>query len=460
MPTLNIGTSSYTRPNAQLPSARVENYYWEKAVTSENGAVWIPRPALELWRVGTGALRGLFRQSGTLNGDLVAVIGTNAYRIASDGSSTDLGTVGGSGRVSIAGALSGVLIANGEKLLYSTGVPLIELTIPFTKPISVSYLDGFWQCVAGDTFKRYWASDLSPTVWDALNFDAAGEKTDPLIATVVVGGRLWDIGENTIEFRYSTGDNTAPFAVEKGRTYQRGCLARDSIVSIDNTVFWVGDDRIIYRGGSSVPEALSDNYLSELIAAVNSSDVYATGFAWEGHVFYCLTIGNQGTYLYDVTTQKWSKWSTYGKDRWLTSITCQGFDNKPLVGDVETGNLYTLNGNKYSDGDLPIVGIVSAGALLKAQRISINMLRVEMAVGYGLETGQGSNPVIRLRMSRDGGLQFGDWQNIEVGKTGEYSKRVIARRLGQFKPPYVVAEISISDPVPRRISGIYFNEGF
>jgi len=170
---------------------------------------------------------------------------------------------------------------------------------------------------------------------------------------------------------------------------------------------------------------------------------------------------NTGAGTYDGTYGGYTAQKPVSADAYNQAYTFNVDVELALVGGSGSGGYYSWLAEYQAVLQVDVfVGIISAGALLKAQRISINMLRVEMAVGYGLETGQGSNPVIRLRMSRDGGLQFGDWQNIEVGKTGEYSKRVIARRLGQFKPPYVIAEISISDPVPRRISGIYFNEGF
>jgi hypothetical protein len=459
MPRVSIGSSPYKRTSAQMPESRVENYYWEQSPTSESGEIWIPRPGLVSFRTGEGILRGVYRAPGCLNGDIIAVIGNTAYRINSVGMATSIGAVFGSGRVIIAGNLAGIMIADGVKLQYSTGGALVDIALPFTNPIWVGYTSGYWQCVAGGTQNRYWTQDISPTTWGALNFDAASSSTDRLLGCAIVGGRIWDFGERSIEFRYPSGDSESPFAVEVGRTYERGCLSRDTIVALDNTAFWVGDDRIVYRGGD-VPMALSDSYLSERLSNVDVGDVYAWGFPWQGHVFYCLTIGDQGTFVFDVTTQRWAKWGTYGSDRWLPGLGCIGFNNEPLVGDTATGTLYTLSQDVFTDNDQPIVGVLTFGIVITGARQIVSMLRIEMTTGYATETGQASNPLVDVRFSRDGGKVWGAWRSDSLGLAGNYGKRVKFNRCGQFKGPGMIGEIRVSDPLPRRISGAYINEAF
>jgi hypothetical protein len=459
MPRVSVGTSPYKRIDAQVTEVRVENYYWEASQVTPTGEMWIPRPGLELFRTGGAALRGMFRAPGCLNGDLIAVIGVTAYRIDSAGVATSLGTVSGSDRVIIAGNLAGIMIADGTQLQYSTGGALAAITLPFSNPIWVGYTAGYWLCVAGGTQNRYYAPDITPTTWGALNFDAASSSTDRLLGCAIISGRIWDFGERSIEFRYASGDSDAPFAVEVGRSYERGCLSRDTIVPLDNTAIWVGDDRIIYRG-ADVPQAISDNFIAERLADVDVADLYAWGFSWQGHVFYCLTIGDQGTFVYDLTTNRWAKWLTYGQDKWLPGLGCIGWDNFPLVGDTVTGSIYTLSSSVYTDIDLPIVGVLTFGQPITGARPICDNLTIEMVTGYATPTGQGSNPLIRVRFSRDGGHVYGPWREAGLGLAGDYTKRVRFNRCGQFRSPGMVGEMLISDPVPRRISGVYMNEDF
>jgi len=463
MQALLVGQSAYRRDSAQLPAARVENYYVEQAGTSSSGMAWIPRPGLKLWRAGNGPLRGIFREPGTLGGDVVAVVGETAYRIGADKTTTAIGSVSGSGRVSMAGSLAGVMIANGETLQYSTGGALADVTLPFSSPVSVVYASGYWLCVAGGTQKRYFTQDSEPTDWNALDFDSAAERTDNLVAVAAVGGRIWDIGQRSIEFRYPTGNSEAPFAPEVGRSYQRGCLSPGSVAAIDNSLIWVGEDRIVYRGGE-VPEALSDAWLGERLGRVSADDIYAFPLTWDSHVFYCLTIGAEGTFLFDLRSGVWSQWVSYKADgidrRWTAGLGCVGFDDLPLVGDVETGNLYQLDATAFTDDGQVLVGVVSMGLPIRGTRAVVSSLNVEMATGHALDVGLGSDPVVSLRTSRDGGFIWGGWREGSLGRAGEYNRRVRFNRLGQFIPPAFVAELRVSDPVPRRISGAYVQGEF
>jgi hypothetical protein len=458
---LAIGESAYVRGGADLPSAEVFNYYVEPAPSAPEGRVWIPRPGLVTFRVGDGDLRGLFRLDGCLGGDVVAVIGNTVWRIPETGSATSLGTVGGVGRVSIAGSLAGVMITDGVNGWYSTGGAIAALTLPFSNPSAVIYGSGYWQILAGGTQRRYRATDIAPTVWDALAFDSASESPDPLVTIAFSGGRVWDIGTRTIEMRYATGDAEAPFAPETGRSYQRGCKARDSLSLIDNTIVWVGDDNIVYRGGD-VPQAISGPFLSEKIAATDPGSIYAHSLAWQGHVFYCLTLENQGTWLYDFTTQQWCQWGTYDKPRWSAGMVCDGWDNLPLVGDVETGTLYRLDADVFADAGVQLIGKLTAGAPVRGDRVSVARVRLEVTTGTMAQVPLAADPdpLVGMEISRDGGNSWGPMQYRSMGQAGEHYRRVVWNRLGQFRLPGVLLRFTVSDPVPRRVTGAFLDGAF
>lgn len=458
---LAIGQSAYVRAGADVPAAEVFNYYSEPSNTAPSGVVWLPRPGLVRFRLGAGELRGLFRQDGCLNGDAIAVIGTTAFRITQAGVATSIGTVTGTGRVSIAGSLGGIIITNGTSAWYSTGSSLTLLTLPFSNPQAVIYGAGYWQILAGGTQRRYRAPDIDPTTWDALAFDSASESPDPLVTIAQTGGQIWDIGTTTIEFRYPTGDAEAPFAPETGRSYRKGCKAGDSVVALDNTLIWVGNDNIVYRGGD-VPEALSGPFLSEKIAATDAADIYAHGLRWQGHVFYCLTLRNQGTWLFDLVTQQWCQWGTYGQSRWTAGVVCDGWDNLPLVGDVETGTLYRLDADVFSDDGVQLIGKLTAGAPVQGQRVQVSTLRLDVATGTMTQVTSATDPEpqIGMEISRDGGNSWGPMQYRSLGRAGEYYKRVVWNRLGQFKPPGLLVRFTVSDPVPRRVTGAMVDQQF
>jgi hypothetical protein len=130
------------------------------------------------------------------------------------------------------------------------------------------------------------------------------------------------------------------------------------------------------------------------------------------------------------------------------------------VGDTVTGTLYTLSQGVFTDGADPIVGLLTFGFPITGNRLTVDMLRIEMVTGYATEVGQGSNPLVDVRFSRDGGNVFGPWRSASLGLAGDYGKRVKFNRCGQFKGPGMIGELRTSDPIPRRVSGMYVNEAF
>lgn len=62
---------------------------------------------------------------------------------------------------------------------------------------------------------------------------------------------------------------------------------------------------------------------------------------------------------------------------------------------------------------------------------------------------EGRDPQLMLDWSDDNGRTFSNQLSASMGKIGEYTKRVIFRRLGQSRDR--IYRISISDPVKRVI---------
>jgi hypothetical protein len=78
-------------------------------------------------------------------------------------------------------------------------------------------------------------------------------------------------------------------------------------------------------------------------------------------------------------------------------------------------------------------------------RLFYRRFELDLERGVGLATGQGSDPMVMVRLSRDGGHTWGEPMRMSAGRMGEYTTRVIARRLGQARD--TVFEVTVSDPV-------------
>ena len=82
---------------------------------------------------------------------------------------------------------------------------------------------------------------------------------------------------------------------------------------------------------------------------------------------------------------------------------------------------------------------------LRGQRVFIHKFQLDLEPGVGLVDGQGEDPQVMLRISRDGGHTWGNELWRSAGQIGEYRWRAIWYRLGVARD--AVFEVSMSDPV-------------
>jgi hypothetical protein len=88
-----------------------------------------------------------------------------------------------------------------------------------------------------------------------------------------------------------------------------------------------------------------------------------------------------------------------------------------------------------------------------AEMFSISELWLDMEVGVGATTGQGSNPQIMLKVSRDAGHTWSSELWKSIGAIGKYLTEVKWTRLGRGYS--FTFEVTISDPVKRCIIGAW-----
>lgn len=85
----------------------------------------------------------------------------------------------------------------------------------------------------------------------------------------------------------------------------------------------------------------------------------------------------------------------------------------------------------------------------EGKRIFMNELQVFMQPGVG--NADAPDPLVMLRVSWNGGASFGPEIQLSAGAVGEYTKRLIARRLGQGRD--LVLEIAATDPALWYLTG-------
>ena len=291
---------------------------------------------------------------------------------------------------------------------------------------------------------------------DPLQFAAAESNPDALVRVIVNNRDVLLFGKKTIEPWQDVGSFPFPFQRVTGALIQKGCLAPLSPALLNTSVFWLGDDHIVYKMDGYTPVRVSDFSQEEIIrSAPVAFDAIGMTYSQNGHNFYVLTLPTAGyTLCFDDTTKRWhERRSGTSLDPVVWNVTCimTGWDDV-YVG-TSGGAVAQLDLDTYDELGEPIRrAAVTPPFFANGLRSSINVVELECQLGVGIETGQGSDPQVMVRISRNGTKSWENQRLAAIGRTGNTIDRAIVRRFGQFRQASL--EFSISDPVFTAFYGI------
>jgi hypothetical protein len=456
---------SYAARSVNAADNRMINLYPEAVPEGGKELGFLTRaPGLRLLATaGTGPIRGAHRINGTKG---YVVSGQKLYSVSASWAVTELGTVSGSGPVSMADNGTQLFIAcNPGGYIYNatTGV-FGAITDPdFPGAPKVGYLDGYFVFIQPDTQKIWVTALLDGTSIDALEFASAEGAPDNLVSLIIDHREAWLFGSDSIEVWYNAGGADFPLARIQGAFIEAGCIATHSVAKMDNSVFWLSSDArgngIVYRANGYTPQRISNHAIESALNGYSSlSDAIAYTYQQEGHSFYVLTFPTDSkTWAFDAATNEWTERAGL-TDGLLTRhrSNCQmSFGGEIVVGDFENGNIYALDTTTYADNGSPQKWVRSWRAIPTGKnslkRTMHHSLQIDCETGVGLLSGQGEDPVMVLRWSDDGGHTWSNEHQLSMGKMGEYRYRAIMRRLGSSRDR--VYELSGTDPVKITIMG-------
>jgi len=422
-------------------------------------------PGISLFSTaGKNPVRELFQAT---NGRGFAVAGADLYEILADGTATSLGNLDqSSGIVSMAENGFQLCICDGVNLYiftYSTNTFQKVTDVDLPSAGTVTFIDGYFVVNKNDTGSFYISALYDGLTWDALDFATAESSPDNLNRVYNAIGQLWLLGTETSEVWTNTGNSAFPFQRIAGAKMEIGCLAPHSAVEIDNSIFWLGTDKfgrgIVYQARGFTPRRISNDPIERIIQdSSNLDQVRAYAYQEDGHLFYVLTGGGLPTTLvYDVTTQIWheraylNEFGTYDQQLGCCYMYIFG---KHLVGDRRNGNIYEMSRDFYSDNGEAIKRLrVYTHLGDERRRIRYNRLEIGFETGVGLQSGQGSDPQVSMRLSKDGARTWSDYYTTSIGRVGNYRAKAVFRRLGIAEQ--MTFSVEISDPVKVAITGSY-----
>jgi hypothetical protein len=450
MPSIPYGTGAYRRTNGNFPELKLINLFVEQAKTSENGVALLSSPGLSVSStVGTGPINGLFSKEGTFSGDVFAISGTALYRA---GAAVASGTIAGTGPAKFAGGDLELVVTRGATARSYLSSGIADIAFPDSASVrSVTYIGSLFVYVRDDSAKFYWSNVLDGRTIDPLNFATAEREPDSLLDIAALGDNIWLFGQQTVEVWAHTGEADLPFSRLENVALDKGIVATGAVVKADNSLFFVGSNRSVYRA-ADVPQRISDHSIEERILA--SSSVRLLTYLHEGHEIVAVRLDTE-TLCYDCATQEWFERQSNG-GQWNAAHACTVNGATALFGHQTTGQLMGLSGHDDAGDEMELR---FTAAMPLDRPLSIDRLRLWANVGHtDLLTGQGSDPVVEMRFSDDAGTTWSDWEPASLGVQGDYREVPEWRCLGQFDFPGIMLEFRVTDPVGLRISAVKIND--
>lgn len=274
------------------------------------------------------------------------------------------------------------------------------------------------------------------TTWDALEFNEAEAKPDPIAAIATNTNELFAFGTETLQV-YSP-DPTVSFAA--GRTLNIGLLAPHSLVTVDDQfAFLDRERRFVLTDGRSFSDegSVLSKPIESVLRGIGTVDD-CWGFRlrndrWDAAVWFFPTEGRG--FIWNRRSRGWSEWRAWGFGGWQTPAIASAYywpeANVFLVG-LDTGQIAKLDSEATTDLGDPI--------------------KVELVTGFvdhGSDN-QKKNDLVTLVFRRGATAQvstaprvYVSWRNdlgafcapsvIDLGRAGDYDPTVELRSLGLYR---------------------------
>ncbi len=312
----------------------------------------------------------------------------------------------------------------------------------------VAFLDGYFFIAVPDS-NRFYASQINDgSAYDALDLATAEINNSPIVSLQVKNRQLWIFKKDYIEVWYDAANATGmPLAPRIGSELSIGCIAPASVINIDNTLYWFDSRKFIAMAVDSsavtsqttgnAAVSVSTDALNNIFSEYETiDDAVACGYQERGHLMYQITFPTENkTWVYDLTTKTWhertfydSTFDVYDPDLAEMAVSNNGLT---VVGNRNSSKLYISHPNYFDDAGTDIYCIRSTAQINQDFKyFGIDMLELCCTTGLANSSGSGSDPMISMRYSNDGGYTWSDEQMRSLGQIGEYGKRIIWNRLG------------------------------
>ena len=347
-------------------------------------------------------------------------------------------------------------------------VSLVPITdVNFDGPVSsVCFSDGYFIFSKRLTNKWFISNLRDGLNYDALDFGSAESDPDYIVAVAALRGIVYVFGTQTFEQYQNVGGSGFPYERINSGTYNKGCLSAATVIEVGSALYWLGasenENPAIWATKGGEPQKISTNSIDFILGSVGPDDIarsWAMKWAEDGHSFISFTIPGVTTVVYDLTTGLWHERKSinneYTEIHWrpaaivrYNSVINESFF---IVGDSVSNKVGRYTKDAFDEYGEEIRGYFTPPPFDNGGRpFSVNAVELVMQTGDVPISGQGSDPVIRMSVSKNGGKTYSPEISRKVGQIGDYTKRIAWSPLGRF-PRSCTLRFDISEPIKRVI---------
>jgi hypothetical protein len=447
MPRVQFGLSSYKRGRGDLPELPVINLFAEEAPTEEGQVVLQSRPELSdlAADMGAGPVQQLFQRDLVLSSALFGVSNTTLYQ-----GTTSLGAIDGGGPFSMAGYQTFLFAAGGGQLWGYDGTTLAAIAFPDGADVAKVIIGASRAiCIRKDTGKFYWSDPLEDDI-EALDFATAENQPDRLLDCLFIDDLLLLFGAETVEFWPNTGDADLPFQPLEGRVIEKGIRATGCATALGSTFAWVtNENQVCIQDENNI---VSNAGLQKRIEESATAALFT--FLLDGVEFLALRLDAE-TQVYNPKSRLWSEFQSYGEANWIPQCWAGGVFGSAIDGRTA----------RWGAGHEDFGGVLErrfrGGFPLNSGGLTIAKVQLRVNVGQTpFLTGDYTDPQVEMRLSRDAGQTWGNWDGRSLGAQGNYRTKVQWRAKGMASQPGFLAEFRVTAPVDVRFADVLINEGY
>jgi len=454
---LNICSGAYS-VKAPISVQDCINMYPEVEKQGSQSRVVLRRfPGLKSFMdLGGSPIRGMKVHAGIL----YAVASAGLYSVSVSGIAVFIGTIAGSDIVSMDSDGTNLTIVNGTATAYNyDGSSLSVISdLDFVSSSKVIYLDTYFAHLRTDTNQFFLSESGSATSFNALDKASAEGAPEDVVSMITSNRDLILFQFDTTEYWRNTGNADFPFQRQEGTYQERGCLGINTPASVDNDVYFLGDDRIVYRLVGYQSVRVSHHGIETFIRKQSLVDVNAAiGFSitYEGHYWYVLSFPN-GTWVHDITSSKdlqeaqWFQLKSVNQENWRVTSSVVAY-GKIMCGD-SLGFITELDPDTLNENGNQQIKQRTTG-YYHNERNGISPTRIKLGFEAGVGNDSSLDPQIEMRISRDWGKTFGTPLQRSMGQAGEYGNEATWSRNGISKS--VALRFTVTDDVELTITGAW-----